>query len=169
MSSYKRIYISDHYYFFTAVTHKRTPIFKSPDHVQLLRDAFRYVKERRSFDLLAASVMPDHIHCIWRMPEGDSNYSVRWQMLKTAFSRKIRKKHPGKKVWQPRFWEHVIRNEKDLIRHLDYIHYNPVKHGLCRSPCDWQYSSFQRYLKAGFYEPDWGLEYPSSISEMDLE
>ncbi len=169
MSNYKRIYLNDHCYFFTAVTHNRNPIFQSPEQVQLLRDAFRYVQERRSFDLLAASVMPDHIHCLWRMQDRDSNYSVRWQMIKTAFTRKIRKVHPGKEVWQPRFWEHVIRNEEDFKRHLDYIHYNPVKHGLCKSPHDWQYSSFQRYLKAGFYAPDWGKEYPTSINKMDLE
>ncbi|MCQ8103511.1 transposase [Methylomonas sp. SURF-2] len=135
----------------------------------LLRQAFREVKNKRPFDLLAAVVLPDHLHCIWRLPPDDADFSSRWQMVKTAFSRRIsaRVKADGAKtVWQPRFYEHCLRDESDFRRHLDYLHYNPVKHGLAHSPADWPHSSFKHFVNRGWYTHDWaaaGLD-PANIA-----
>lgn len=101
--------------------------------IEKLRSAFRYVKTRRPFEMSAAVVLPDHLHCVWRLPVADTDFSTRWQMIKTDFSRHVParlNKDGSKNLWQPRYWEHWIRDDEDFGRHLDYIHYNPVKHGL---------------------------------------
>jgi putative transposase len=112
-------------------------------------------------------VLPDHLHCIWMLPDGDSDFSVRWRLVKSAFTRakpmseakavsdsRFRKKERG--FWQRRFWEHMIRDEEDLNRHRDYIHYNPVKHGLAATPNEWTHSSFKMFVRQGLYPSDWG-------------
>jgi len=140
MSRYKRIYIPGATYFFTVVTYNRIPLFSAPRHVALLRESFHYVMQKRPFCVQAAVVLPDHIHCIWNM-SNNADYSLRWQMIKTHFCRTLRNNQPAwkqKAIWQPRFWEHVIRHEQDLHCHMDYIHYNPVKHGLVSRPIDWE-------------------------------
>ena len=103
MSRYKRIYLPNHYYFFTVVTAKRNPLFAGDKNVRLLKAAFRYVRLRRSFKTEAICIMPDHLHCIWKMSD-DCNYSMRWQMIKTYFSRRFRHQNPGLKqteIWRP--------------------------------------------------------------------
>jgi putative transposase len=171
MSNYKRIYIPRATYFFTVVTYNRIPLFAAPGHVALLREAFQYVKQRRPFCVHAAVVLPDHIHCIWNMGN-DADYSLRWQMIKTQFSRTMRTVNPAWKrqiLWQPRFWEHVIRDDHDLRSHLDYIHYNPVKHGLAIRPLDWEFSSIRKYVELGLYDENWGLTEPESITGLEFE
>jgi len=119
----------------------------------------------------AAVILPDHIHCIWNMNK-DVNYSIRWQMIKTQFCRVLRSENPAWKrqaIWQPRFWEHVIRDADDLYCHLDYIHYNPVKHGLATRPLDWEYSSIQKFVNSGFYDANWGEAEPESIAGLEFE
>jgi putative transposase len=140
--------------------------------VERLRNAARYTQQRRPFAFLAGVILPDHVHVIWHLPEQDADYSNRWKILKTAFSRQI----PGtalpdgsRDLWQPRFWEHAIRDEADYQRHLDYIHYNPVKHGWAAAPRDWPQSSFQRYVRRGWYPQDWGLTEPNHLRDMDCE
>ncbi|HEB81352.1 MAG TPA: transposase [Gammaproteobacteria bacterium] len=171
MSNYKRCYLPDHSYFFTVVTANRCPLFAEKNNVALLRAAIRYVKTRKPFVVEAICVLPDHIHCIWTLTE-DSDYSTRWQVLKTYFSRQYRRYCPQMKtvqIWQPRYWEHAIRNQGDFDRHLDYIHYNPVKHGYVSSACQWPYSSYGRYLEKGHYDADWGCVEPAGIAGMDFE
>ena len=105
-------------------------------------------------------------------PEGDADYSTRWQMLKTEFSRHLpgpRHKDGSRTLWQPRFWEHCLKDEEDLQRHLDYIHYNPVKHGLAATPREWPHSSFARFAARGWYPEQWGAAEPASIRHMDCE
>ena len=158
MSNYRRVYISGGIYFFTLVTYQRQPIFSEPKNVSLLRQSFLEVKTKRSFQMLAAVVLPDHLHCLWRLPEGDYDFSTRWQMVKTAFSRRTPahiRSNGSKTIWQPRFYEHCIRDENDLQKHLDYIHYNPVKHRLVTLAGDWPYSSFNRYVAMGYYPINW--------------
>jgi putative transposase len=137
MSDYRRLYVPGGSYFFTVVTYERQRLFVSAQRVKELRQAFRYVMMRRPFTTIAGVVLPDHLHCLWQLPEGDCDFSTRWQMIKTEFSRRLpasTKKDGTKAVWQPRFWEHVIRDEEDFRRHFDYIHYNPVKHGFVSTP-----------------------------------
>ncbi len=153
--------------FFTVVTDRRRPILASAEAVDALREAFRSVRRSRPFEIDAIVVMPDHLHCIWTLPPGDVDFSTRWRLVKTGFTKHcpdILRRAPDtarltrgeQAVWQHRYWEHQIRDDADFARHVDYIHYNPVKHGLARSPLEWPYSSFGRYVEAGVYAPDWG-------------
>jgi len=154
-------------YFFTVVTHQRQPIFHNAQTIHHLRQAFHTVKTENPFTIEAIVILPDHLHALWTLPEGDADFSSRWQRIKAKFSRQCptefkqkvspSRQHKGElAIWQRRFWEHQIRDETDLKQHIEYIHYNPVKHGLVSAPKDWPYSSFHRYVKDGFYSSDWG-------------
>ncbi|MGF1571086.1 MAG: transposase [Nodosilinea sp.] len=162
-------------YFFTVVTYNRQPLFHSIETVALLRQAFHTVKAQSPFTIDAIVVLPDHIHSIWTLPEEDADFSSRWQRIKARFSlqcpeaykqrRSISRQHKGEQaIWQRRFWEHQIRNEADFSQHVDYIHYNPVKHGLVGAPRDWPHSSFHRYVADGVYPADWGA---AEVIEVD--
>ncbi len=165
MSNYRRLYVPGGNFFFTVVTHRRQPIFSDDYAVQVLRESFLYAQKRKPFNILAAVIMPDHLHCIWTLPNDDADYSTRWQLLKTHATRKL-KRRP---LWQNRFWEHAIRDENDLHRHLDYIHFNPVKHGYVSKPADWPWSSFRRFVERGYYPVDWGQMQPESTRGLVLE
>lgn len=133
------------------------------DKVALLRQAYSQTQRSRPFQTLAICILPDHFHAIWTLPEGDADFAARWSQLKSTFSRQLpatprnasqlRKREKG--IWQRRYWEHQIRDESDLQRHVDYIHFNPVKHGLVERVADWPYSSFSRYVEKGVLPPDW--------------
>lgn len=165
MRQYRRVFVPGGSYFFTAVTHQRRPLFAQPDNVQILRAGFRYILQRRPFTLDAIVVLPDHLHCIWTLPAKDADYPTRWRLLKTCVTRQL----ATQPIWQARYWEHCLRDERDLQRHLDYIHFNPVKHGLVKRAADWPYSSFRRYVARGFYTEEWGGEIPASIEGMEVE
>ena len=154
-------------YFFTVVTYNRQPLFQNNETVTLLRQAFHTVKAESPFTIDAIVVLPDHIHSLWTLPEGDADYSSRWQRIKARFSLRCPEAYKQQQsssrqckgeqaIWQRRFWEHQIRNEADFSQHVDYIHYNPVKHGVANAPRDWPYSSFHRYVEDGAYPVDWG-------------
>ncbi len=149
---YRRIYQPGSTYFFTIVTDQRQPLFAELDNVQKLRHTIATVKSRHAFQIDAIVVLPDHIHCLLTMPLDDADYSTRIRLIKRKFTLLTGKSN----VWQKRFWEHWIRNEKDYTAHFDYIHYNPVKHGLVKQVGDWQYSSFHKYYKKGIYQKGWG-------------
>src|SRR5699024_9807895 len=135
---YRRDYSNGGCYFFTVVTARRRPLLANEAMLVLLRDAFRRVRFRHPFAIDAAVIMPDHLHCVWTLPPDSDDFSLRWQQIKRYFSL-----HAGQPLpcWQKRFWEHRIRDEQDYANHVDYIHYNPVKHGYVRSPGEWPYSS----------------------------
>ena len=154
-------------YFFTVVTFNRANILLHPENISLLRDSFRKVMASHPFLIDAFILMPDHLHCIWTLPENDRDFSKRWRLIKSHFTRNCDNKYkqtPGESrkrkneqaVWQRRFWEHLIRNENDFARHVEYLHYNPVKHGLVKAPADWEYSSFHKYVRNGKYDRKWG-------------
>jgi len=134
------------------------------DQMDRLRQAYRMVQERRPFETVAICVLPEHLHVIWALPENDLDFSMRWSLIKSHFSRginsqprsksKISKREKG--IWQRRYWEHVIRDEADLERHVDYIHFNPVKHGYVTRAIDWPYCSLRRYVAHGLLPEDWG-------------
>jgi putative transposase len=168
LTQYRRCYTPGATYFFTVVTHNRRQLFSHPENVDLLRNAFRYVMRQHPFKIDAMVVLPEHLHCLWTLPEGDADFSTRWRLIKTWFSRQCHPQYQGqistsrqdkgeKAVWQRRFWEHQIRDDKDFICHVEYIHYNPVHHGLVSTPSDWEYSSFHRYVKSGIYDVTWGV------------
>jgi putative transposase len=166
---YRRAWIAGGSFFFTVVTAERRPVFASGTAVDILRMAFRAVRSRYPFQADAIVILPDHIHCIWSLPEGDADFAMRWRLIKTWFTKRhdsvsgnatrggSGKRQQGRlPVWQNRYWEHALRDEADMARHVDYIHFNPVKHGLVAAVREWPYSSFHRYVEAGLYLPDWG-------------
>ena len=178
MTDYRRLYVKGGTYFFTVVTQERRPIFSKEEIVHLLRKAFEKVMTDRPFVMEAITVLPDHVHCLWTLPDGDSDFSTRWKEIKYRFSisyggpltvSESMKKKKEKGLWQRRFWEHSIRDQEDLNRHLDYIHYNPVKHGLAKRAIEWPHSSFKEFVEKGIYEEDWGSMPPVSIKDMDFE
>jgi len=169
MSEYRRLRWPGGTYFFTVVCADRQWLFREPAHVAGLCDAFRTVRACDPFETLALVVMPDHLHCVWRLPQGDANFSVRWQWIKKRAARSLGGGYPRESVWQPRFWEHLIRDEADLVRHVDYIHFNPVKHGLARSAAEWRYSTFRQHAARGSYPLDWGVAPGSAVARMSRE
>jgi putative transposase len=167
---YRRTDVAGASYFFTLVTYRRQPLFGRSDAVEMFERAVRSVQSRWPFTLEAQVVLPDHLHSIWTLPESDADYSTRWRLIKEAFTREYaiahrvlapdaRRAMRGEKaVWQRRFWEHLIRDERDFSAHLDYIHINPVKHGLVSAPHDWPHSTFLQWVSRGAYEASWGSD-----------
>lgn len=136
-------------------------------HVQSLRAAFRTVRASHPFELDAVVVLPEHLHAIMRLPEGDADYAMRWSLIKAAFTRAVagrefvagrRTERRERTLWQTRYWEHRIRDARDLQAHVDYIHYNPVKHGHVQRPIEWPFSSLHRYVAHGVLPRDWASE-----------
>ena len=175
MTNYRRAYQPGGCYFFTVVTERRRPLLI--DNIEHLRRAFRMAKDRRAFQIDAVVILPEHLHTIWRLPDGDVDFSTRWMHLKRCFSAALPEQEVGdskrnrreKGVWQRRFWEHAIRDEEDWKRHMDYVHFNPVKHGYCEGASDWPHSSFRRCVEDGLYASDWGREMPVALRGLDLE
>ncbi len=163
MSVYRRNYVVGGTYFFTVnlLDRKKTLLV---DYVDSLRESVAKVRRKRPFHIDAWVVLPDHMHAVWTLPEGDADYSGRWREIKKAFNRYVppgeilsraRQQQGERGIWQRRFWEHTIKSEKDYRRHIDYVHINPLKHGLVMQVKDWPYSSFHNYVKKGIYPVDW--------------
>jgi len=164
MPQYRRSRLPGGCYFFTVALADRRKTHLT-DHIDALRDAIRWTRNRRSFEIEAMVVLPEHLHCIWSLPEGDADYSSRWKIIKARFSGALprvearsrsRFQQGERGIWQRRFWEHTIQNELDYERHVDYIHFNPVKHGYVAQAGEWAYSSFGRFVAQGSYPADWG-------------
>ena len=177
MPNYRRACVPGGTYFFTVVTHQRRPLFDMPANVQRLRTALRRTRAAYPFRIDAIVILPDHLHALWTLPDGDDDHSRRWRLAKTLFTQSSPEDVPGERVrrpgersvWQRGYWEHLIRNEEDYQRHMDYIHYNPVKHGLVTQPVDWPYSSFHRAVRNAWYPPDWGACEPATVAGMEFE
>jgi putative transposase len=156
-------------YFFTVVTQDRRPILTTPKGRVLLRQAIQTVKRKQPFEMVAIVLLPDHLHAVWTLPPRDDSYSLRWAQIKEQFTRSFiasggdeaaltasRERHRERGVWQRRFWEHSCRDDDDLNRCVDYVHWNPVKHGLVKRVKDYPWSTFHRFVKEGEYDLDWG-------------
>lgn len=163
MVNYRRNFVPGGTFFFTVtLADRRSSLLV--DHIDLLRDALRFGQHQYPFLVEALVVLPDHLHALWTLPPEDADFPRRWQAIKSRFTSAVRKRgiplaHTAKgeyRLWQRRYWEHTIRDESDLQRHVDYIHYNPVKHGLVNRVVDWPFSSFHRYVRLGWLSPDWG-------------
>jgi putative transposase len=172
MTEYRRACIPGATWFFTVNLAERHGKPLLMDHIDLLRRVFRDVKDRHPFAIDAVVVLPDHLHCIWTLPADDSDYKTRWALIKAGFSRQLpagerrsasRVQRGERGIWQRRFWEHVIRDDRDFERHVDYIHWNPVKHGWVKRVCDWPHSSFHAYVRRGVYPEDWAWDLDSAI------
>jgi len=163
MPQYVRTKIKGSLFFFTVVLADRSSRLLI-DEIDRLRLIYQTIQQRRPFETIAICVLPDHIHAVWALPDGDADFSTRWSHIKSGFSRglnpmprsasKVGKREKG--IWQRRYWEHAIRDDADLERYVDYIHFNPVKHGHVTRVVDWPHSSFHRYVKRGLCAADWG-------------
>ena len=167
MTAYRRATVPGAAYFFTVNCAVRTDKRLLVDHIGLLRENFRKVKSAHPFEIDAIVVLPDHLHCIWSLSAGDADYKTRWALIKAGFSRGIAKgeqcspsrlKRGERGIWQRRFWEHMIRDDGDNRRHVDYIHWNPVKHGWVKRVRDWPFSSFHGFVRRGIVPVNWGDE-----------
>ncbi len=162
MVRYRRNIVPGGTYFFTVTLADRTSSALI-DHVDTLRMAFRMARQERPFAIDAIVVLPEHLHAIWTLPSNDGDFSGRWKRIKAHFTRRLvaagvaveRRRDDEFAVWQSRFWEHTIRDEADFERHVDYAHFNPVKHGLVNRVRDWPYSSFHAYVRRGLMPADW--------------
>jgi putative transposase len=165
MPNYRRNYVAGASYFFTVNLLERFPNDLLTRHVEPLREAVRLVCAQYPVRVDAWVVLPDHMHCIWTLPSDDANFTLRWRLIKAAFSKQLPKvEHRSsvrvargeRGIWQRRFWEHTLRDERDYAAHVDYVHFNPVKHGYAQAVKDWPYSTFHRYVAEGLYPVDWG-------------
>ncbi|MCL4538592.1 MAG: transposase [Bacteroidetes bacterium] len=165
MPRYRRDYFGTTW-FFTVVTTGRKRLFASEAARSCLRSAVDNCRMLHPFAIDAWVLLPDHIHCIWSLDETDPNYSRRWAIIKRRFTQTFRERScQDVPFWQKRFWEHRIRNEEDYEDHVNYIHFNPVKHGYVASPRDWPWTTFQKFVRNGIYAADWGsnVTIPKSV------
>jgi putative transposase len=174
---YRRMKLEGASYFFTLVTEHRQPLFRNAAVVRLFQNAVAEVRARHPFALQGQVILPDHLHALWTLPDGDAAYSTRWRLIKSSFTRALlrnqtaavpsesRRSKAEQAVWQRRFWEHLIRDDSDFAAHLDYIHFNPVRHGLAAAPRDWPYSTFREWVARGIYDPDWGSSVPPELPD----
>ena len=180
MTDYRRANFPGGYYFFTVVTYDRRAIFTDPVARACLHTAWTQTKRQMPFEDVALCLLPNHLHCVWKLPADDADFSLRWARIKAGFTRRYliaggtesnqsrsRRRKRERGIWQRRFWEHQIRDERDLQRHIDYIHYNPVKHGLVENVEDWPWSSYHHWVREMPYpQPDWHMAHDGF---MDLD
>ncbi|MDX1811665.1 MAG: transposase [Gammaproteobacteria bacterium] len=175
MPEYRRVWIPGGTYFFTVNLHERKNNNLLIQQIDLLREVIQRVKSKHPFTIHGWVVLPEHFHCILSLPENDSDFATRLRLIKSGFSKLVpnneqlsesRLKRGERGIWQRRYWDRMIRDQADFNAHMDYIHINPVKHGLVNRVQDWPYSTFHKLVEQGVYELDWagsqgadGLEY----------
>jgi putative transposase len=177
MSRYRRAKTAGGTYFFTVVTYRRQAFLCDDDVRKAMRDAIERVRERHDFRIDAWVLLPDHLHCVWTLPPDDADFSLRWNLIKRWVTRACgdrllraewmttsKRVHRESTLWQRRFWEHQIRDDDDYRSHVDYVHFNPVKHGYVEKVVDWAYSSFHRYVREGVYPREWGMGHVDEVS-----
>ncbi len=164
MPDYRRARHPGGTYFFTLTLLQRCDNDLLTRHIERLRDAVRTVRRGHPFDIHGWVVLPDHLHCVVQLPEGDTDFTLRLRLIKAGFSKSlprtewlsaVRQRRGERGIWQRRFWEHLIKDEADYRAHMDYVHINPVKHGLVERVVDWPYSTFHRLAAEGVYPIDW--------------
>ncbi|WP_198263426.1 REP-associated tyrosine transposase [sulfur-oxidizing endosymbiont of Gigantopelta aegis] len=167
MTNYRRAKIEGASYFFTVNLEQRSQNNLLIEHIESLRNAFHQVRNKHPFTIDAIVILPEHLHCIWTLPEGDADFKTRWGLIKANFSRQIpsgekcsqsRIKRGERGIWQRRYWEHLLRDEVDFQHHVDYIHWNPVKHGWVTEVKQWPYSSFHQYVKKRIVPENWASD-----------
>jgi len=170
MVLYRRNFVPGGTYFFTlTLADRRSSALV--EHIGILRKAFRRARHKRPFHVEAIVVLPDHLHAVLTLPPNDADYPGRWRLIKTLFSNGVleasgsipRYRSGELALWQRRFWEHTIRSEDDFSRHVDYIHFNPVKHALVSRVRDWPHSSFHRYVRQGVLPADWAGDMTETV------
>ena len=160
---YRRAQVAGATYFFTLNLANRN-LSLLVDNIDALRESIRRVRTAHPFEIVAMVVLPEHLHAVWMLPPDDADFATRWGLIKAGFSRRLpnnerisvsRKSKGERGVWQRRYWEHQIRDDDDLVRHVDFVHYNPVKHGYVGCAADWPHSSIHRFIRDGIIPADW--------------
>ena len=182
MSHFRRSRVTGGTFFFTVVTYRRQRFLCDEDVRLALRESILRAREQHHFEIDAWVLLPDHMHCMWTLPEGDADFSMRWNVIKRGVTRRVgarlqrsdlmnesKAAHRESTLWQRRFWEHQIRADADYQAHMDYIHFNPVKHGLVSHASDWPHSSFHRHVASGAYPVDWAGSPDTSLVGGDVE
>ena len=173
MPDYRRAWHPGGTYFFTVNLLERRDNDLLTRHINTLREVVQSVRLRHPFIIHGWVVLPEHLHCVIELPENDQDFSTRWRLIKSDFSKalpknerrsKVRVKRGERGIWQRRFWEHLIRDEEDFRAHMDYVHFNPVKHGLVKYVKDWPHSTFHRLVEQGVYPLDWAGAVDSSLN-----
>ena len=178
MPEYRRAKEAGGTYFFTVVTYNRQKILCEENVRNVLREGINRVRQTHPFEIDAWVLLPDHLHCIWTLPLGDAEYSLRWAKIKRFVTQKCgptlhrdawvndsMKRRNESTIWQRRFWEHQIRDAHDMEKHMDYIHFNPIKHNLVSRVGDWPWSTFHRYVQKGMYSEMWGNDYSVNMTD----
>ena len=172
MPNYRRLWHPGGTYFFTVTLLQRRGNDLLTREIDLLRTVVADVRCRHPFRIHGWVVLPDHLHCVIELPEGDVDFSVRWRLIKMGFSKdmpaterrsEVRRRRGERGIWQRRFWEHLIRDEEDYQAHMDYVHFNPAKHGLVTRVVEWPHSTFHRLVEQGVYSADWGGSVENSM------
>jgi putative transposase len=185
MPNYRRLKTPGATYFFTVVTYERQTMLCEPVSRQALQNAIEDTRRSYPFYVKAWVLLRDHLHCIRTLPDGDYEFSKRWGIIKSNFTKRIKRVgwalptkdkpspsrilHREATIWQRRFWEHQIRDQEDFNQHCDYIHYNPVKHGLVDDPKKWEYSTIHQFINKGLYPANWGDSIAVHVLSMDIE
>jgi putative transposase len=176
MPNYRRMWMPGGSYFFTVTLLERHHSDLLVRYIDLLRTSVLRVRRRRPFVIHAWVVLPEHLHCLVELPAGDADYATRWMLIKQSFAKSLPKiefrnaarlRRQERGIWQRRYWEHVIRDDEDWHRHLDYLHYNPVKHGHVQRVSEWPHSSFHRFVRRGIYPIDWTT--PRCVMDIEHE
>ena len=176
MPDYRRAWHPGGTYFFTVNLLQRHGNDLLTQHVDVLREVVRSVRKRHPFRIHGWVVLPDHLHCVIELPPQDADFATRWRLIKTGFSKalprterlsKVRAARGERGIWQRRYWEHLIRDEADFRAHMDYVHINPLKHGLVKRVADWPYSTFHRLVAEGIYPRDWACGDEDGASYVD--
>ena len=176
MPNYRRAWHPGGTYFFTVNLLQRHGNDLLTRHITLLRDTVRSVRQRHPFTIHGWVVLPDHLHCVLELPTNDADFATRWRLIKMDFSKalprterlsEVRARRGERGVWQRRYWEHLIRDEEDFRAHMDYVHINPMKHGLVKRVVDWPYSTFHRLVEQSVYPPDWASGEEAALDHPD--
>ena len=176
MPNYRRAWHTGGTYFFTVNLLQRHGNDLLTRHIALLRNAVRSVQSRHPFRIHGWVVPPDHLHCVMTLPPGDADFAMRWRLIKMDFSKslpkterlsKVRAARGERGIWQRRYWEHLIRDDADMQAHMDYVHFNPVKHGLVARIADWTFSTFHHLVKKGIYPLNWGGGHDATLAYTD--
>src|ERR1700744_269507 len=163
MPNYRRAFIPGGCWFYTVnlLERNRTLLV---DRAGALRDAIEQTRKTYPFEIATIVVLPDHLHAVWTLPPDDADFSTRWRLIKMRFAKSlpnqerrssVRRARGERGIWQRRFWEHLIRDDGDYARHVEYCYINPVKHSLVGRVGDWPHSSFHRDVERGIFPPDW--------------
>jgi putative transposase len=174
MPNYRRSHLTGGTFAFTVnLENRRSELLTRQ--IQSFRTCVKVLRQTRPFQIDAWVILPDHMHCLWTLPTDDTDYSGRWRDIKTRFSKSLPNVEAqtaeqtvrfGRNIWQKRFWEHTIRDERDYRNHMDYIHFNPIKHGYVTQPADWPFSTFKHCVALGLYDPSWAS--PDNLDQPDM-